>query len=160
MPMLRLCGGNATTERPSMAMSPAVGASKPAINISVVVLPEPLGPSSVRNSPERMSSETPCTAPTLSNRFSIPDRTTEAPRGAAACPVASKAVPSMSGQDPLVPAADHRVAVVHPPLVIIGNQLRLYCRCARQYFQLLLRQVFRRLVVDRAVRDKHRQPRL
>ena len=44
MPMLRRCGGMATTDVPSIAMSPAVGVSKPAIIISVVVLPEPLGP--------------------------------------------------------------------------------------------------------------------
>ncbi len=56
----------ATTDLASMAMSPAVGVSKPAIIISVVVLPEPLGPSSVRNSPEWMSSETPATAATRS----------------------------------------------------------------------------------------------
>src|SRR5271166_1429380 len=154
MPMLRLCGGNATTERPSMAMSPAVGASKPAINISVVVLPEPLGPSSVRNSPERMSSETPRTAPTLSNRFSIPDRTTEAPWNAAVCPVASKAVPSMSGQDPLVPAAHDHVAVVHPPVVIKRHQLGLDRRRTRQHRQLLLGQILGRLVVHEAIRDQ------
>ena len=53
-----------TTDVPSIAMSPSVGVSKPAIIIRVVVLPEPLGPSSVRNSPERMSSDTPRTAPT------------------------------------------------------------------------------------------------
>ncbi len=52
----------ATTDLPSIAMSPAVGVSKPAIIIKVVVLPEPLGPSIVRNSPERMSSDTPSTA--------------------------------------------------------------------------------------------------
>ena len=52
MPMLRRCGGMATTDLPSMAMSPPVGVSKPAIIIKVVVLPDPLGPSSVRNSPE------------------------------------------------------------------------------------------------------------
>jgi hypothetical protein len=61
-----LYGGKASTDRPSMAMSPALGVSKPAIIISVVVLPEPLGPSKVKNSPERISSETPRTAPTLS----------------------------------------------------------------------------------------------
>ena len=56
----------ATTDFPSMAMSPPVGFSKPAIIIKVVDLPDPLGPSSVRNSPERMSSETPATAATRS----------------------------------------------------------------------------------------------
>jgi len=37
--------------RPDKAMRPAVGASKPASIIRVVVLPDPEGPSSVRNSP-------------------------------------------------------------------------------------------------------------
>ena len=36
-----------------MRISPAVGSSKPATMRSVVVLPQPEGPSSVRNSPER-----------------------------------------------------------------------------------------------------------
>ena len=44
MPMLRLCGGSASSERPSSKISPLVGASKPASIISVVVLPEPDGP--------------------------------------------------------------------------------------------------------------------
>jgi hypothetical protein len=43
-------------------MAPLVGSSKPAIIISVVVLPEPLGPSSVRNSPFAMSRLIPSTA--------------------------------------------------------------------------------------------------
>ena len=70
----------ATTDVPSMAMSPAVGLSKPAIIIRVEVLPEPLGPSSVRNSPERMSSETPSTALRRSYRFSRSESVTAAPR--------------------------------------------------------------------------------
>ncbi|MND09295.1 hypothetical protein D3C83_324990 [compost metagenome] len=64
--MLRLCGGIATTDVPSIAMSPLVGVSNPAIIIRVVVLPEPLGPSRVRNSPDLMSSETSFTASTRS----------------------------------------------------------------------------------------------
>ena len=79
MPMLRLCGGIPTTDVPSIAMSPALGISNPAIIISVVVLPDPLGPSSVRNSPERISNDTPRTAPTPSKRFSRPDKKTAAP---------------------------------------------------------------------------------
>ena len=72
----------ATTDLPSMAMSPALGISKPAIIISVVVLPDPLGPRSVRNSPERTSSDTPSTALMRSNFFSRSARATEAPRPA------------------------------------------------------------------------------
>ena len=41
----------AASERPLSRISPAVGASKPASIISVVVLPDPEGPSSVKNSP-------------------------------------------------------------------------------------------------------------
>ena len=39
------------TSRPSSSTSPSSGRSKPAISRSVVVLPEPDGPSSVKNSP-------------------------------------------------------------------------------------------------------------
>ncbi|MCY1183087.1 hypothetical protein D9M73_236780 [compost metagenome] len=41
--------------RPANRISPAVGVSKPASIIRLVVLPEPDGPSNVRNSPLRMS---------------------------------------------------------------------------------------------------------
>ena len=55
MPKWRLCGGVRVIGLPSSTISPAVGDSKPASIISVVVLPEPEGPSSVRNSPRWMS---------------------------------------------------------------------------------------------------------
>ena len=51
MPKFRRWGGSSTMERPPTRMSPAVGCSKPATMSRVVVLPEPLGPRSVRNSP-------------------------------------------------------------------------------------------------------------
>ena len=41
---------------PSMAIVPAVGVSKPAIILSSVVLPQPDGPSSEKNSPSRIDS--------------------------------------------------------------------------------------------------------
>ena len=44
MPMLRWCGGSCDSGLPSSRISPAVGVSKPASIISVVVLPEPDGP--------------------------------------------------------------------------------------------------------------------
>src|SRR3954467_12852031 len=50
--MSRLYGGSADIGAPSIRISPAVGCSKPAIIRSVVVLPEPDAPSSVRNSPD------------------------------------------------------------------------------------------------------------
>ena len=49
--MPRLRGGRSCTDRPSIRMVPEVGASKPASIIRQVVLPEPDGPSRVRNSP-------------------------------------------------------------------------------------------------------------
>ncbi len=47
--------------RSPMRMDPPLGGTKPAIMRSVVVLPQPEGPSSTRNSPSFTSSETDCT---------------------------------------------------------------------------------------------------
>src|SRR5262249_53092786 len=62
MPRLRRYGGTWLSGRPPSRISPAVADSKPAIIMRVVVLPEPLGPSSVRNSPGGTVRETPSTA--------------------------------------------------------------------------------------------------
>jgi hypothetical protein len=43
---------------PHQDSDPALGAMRPAIRLSSVVLPQPEGPSSVRNSPARMSRST------------------------------------------------------------------------------------------------------
>ena len=57
MPMLRLSGerliraARSKTVSPPNEIVPAVGSSRPARQRSVVVLPQPLGPSSTRNSP-------------------------------------------------------------------------------------------------------------
>ena len=51
MPISRWCAGTARKDRSPSRMSPEVGVSKPASIISVVVLPEPDGPSSDKNSP-------------------------------------------------------------------------------------------------------------
>ena len=51
MPMFRLCGASVMISRPSTRMLPLLGRTKPATAISSVVLPEPDGPSRVRNSP-------------------------------------------------------------------------------------------------------------
>jgi hypothetical protein len=47
----RLCGGTPDMSVPSSMILPAVGCSKPAISRSVVVLPQPEGPSREKNSP-------------------------------------------------------------------------------------------------------------
>ena len=66
---LRLCGGVADMSTPSSRISPASGRSKPAIMRSVVVLPQPDGPTIEKNSPPGMSSEMSSTAATSPKRF-------------------------------------------------------------------------------------------
>ena len=46
-----LYGGNKEISCPFSKMTPLVGSSKPAIILSVVVLPQPEGPKNVTNSP-------------------------------------------------------------------------------------------------------------
>src|SRR5882724_1933770 len=61
MPMLRLLGGTLTwrsaskTVRSLNAIAPVSADSRPAMQRSVVVLPQPLGPSKTRNSPSSIS---------------------------------------------------------------------------------------------------------
>ncbi len=58
----RWCGGTPAIGWPSMAIDPASGVSKPAMSRISVVLPQPEGPSSEKNSPRPISSEIPATA--------------------------------------------------------------------------------------------------
>src|SRR5205814_9437896 len=62
-------------ERSSIRMSPAVGGVKPATIMRVVVLPDPLGPSNVTNSPGATSRSTCATAVTSPYRLVNPERT-------------------------------------------------------------------------------------
>src|SRR5215203_4599317 len=62
MPMSRRKGGRSTTERPASRMAPESGCRKPAIRLSVVDLPQPDGPSKVRNSPGGTARSIPSTA--------------------------------------------------------------------------------------------------
>ena len=59
---LRLCGGVRETSTPSSRMAPSVGVSKPAIIRSVVVFPQPDGPSIEKNSPDAMEKSASVTA--------------------------------------------------------------------------------------------------
>ena len=61
MPMPRLCGGTRSIGRPLRRISPWVAVSKPASIIRQVVLPEPEGPSIVKNSPRAIARSRPFT---------------------------------------------------------------------------------------------------
>src|ERR1700737_1976255 len=54
---------------PFKRISPSVGSSKPAISRNVVVFPQPDGPSSAKNSPFSILSETPLTAAWVAKCF-------------------------------------------------------------------------------------------
>src|SRR3954447_12902179 len=58
----RLFGGTVVTSRPCRRIRPSSGSTNPAIIRSVVVLPQPLGPSREKNSPSRIERFTSRTA--------------------------------------------------------------------------------------------------
>src|SRR5688500_18357244 len=65
MPMSRRCTGTSVMSWPPTWTRPLSGISKPAMMRRLVVLPQPDGPSSEKNSPALMSSVTLSTATTL-----------------------------------------------------------------------------------------------
>ena len=62
MPALRFHGGSSVTSLPPSLTWPAVGSMNPATMRSVVVLPQPDGPSSTTNSPSATDRDTSFTA--------------------------------------------------------------------------------------------------
>src|SRR5439155_14240520 len=71
-------------------MRPSSGRSKPAIRRSVVVLPEPDGPSSVKNSPAPIARSTPSTAATSPYDLRTPTSSTAGAAGVASTDRASE----------------------------------------------------------------------
>src|SRR5882672_5614833 len=137
MPMLRCAGSSCVTSAPSTRMRPASAISNPAMTLSSVVLPEPLGPRMVTNSPAdrpRLTSASAATSPKLLLAASMSRRPDcAATRGAESllmwvrvvlCVAAAVATTylqfqprSRFGQHPLVPALAHFRAVLGPPLL-------------------------------------------
>src|SRR3954466_3407635 len=79
MPRLRRCAGICVTLSPATRMRPASGSSKPAIIRSVVVLPQPEGPRSAKNSPGSIFKSMPSTARVVPSKlFSTRSRRTSA----------------------------------------------------------------------------------
>ena len=72
MPMSRLAGGRALMSVPPTFTVPPSGVSKPATTFRSVVLPEPLGPRMVSNSPCATLSETWSSATTSPKRLPTP----------------------------------------------------------------------------------------
>src|SRR5919205_31754 len=102
MPKPRRCGGTPAMSRPSSVTAPSSGPTKPAIIISVLVLPEPEGPSETRIHSARSAG-------------SAPDVLVMAG-------MAMPHVPSLD--DPLGPILVHLGAVVGPPLDVPVIALR------------------------------------
>src|SRR5258708_33942711 len=73
MLMLRRGPGMGVTGEPPISTSPSVGSTRPAIMRNVVVLPQPLGPSSATSSPAAMRSVTLSTAVLVANTFVKPE---------------------------------------------------------------------------------------
>ena len=68
----RRFGGTSAMSSPSIRIRPALARSKPASMRKSVVLPQPDGPSSAKNSFGRISSDTSSTATTLPKRLVTP----------------------------------------------------------------------------------------
>ena len=85
---------------------PPVGSSKPAIIRSIVVLPEPDGPSIEKNSPSAMSRSTPATAVTSPKRLVTPRSDTAVPgTGNGSSGVASSTTADSGNRAPVLVAA-------------------------------------------------------
>src|SRR6266700_1542964 len=72
----RRWGGTDTRSSPSSSTRPSSGISRPASSRNSVVLPQPEGPSSAKNSPWKMSSDSPATALVTEKRLVTPSNRT------------------------------------------------------------------------------------
>ena len=150
-----LCGIAIRDIRPSTRMRPESAVSKPAITLSSVVLPEPLGPRMVTNSPAdtpRVTSARAATSPKLLLAPSMSRRPAcAATRGAGSLLIRTgRALQgrgraasrwrqrSRLGQHPLVPALAHFCAVLGPPLLVEPKLLLEIIGIERQQWPDLL----------------------
>ena len=99
----RSCGSTGAISRPASRMRPSSGVSKPASMRSSVVLPQPLGPNSAKNSPAGCRARAGLRAETA-GRTSTPPRS-----GATACHPPPRRVPPTRRYRP----ADFRRLLVH-----------------------------------------------
>src|SRR6184192_966819 len=116
MPVLRLCGGRVSIRVSPSRMRPRSSSQKPATMRSNVVLPQPDGPNSVKNSPSRMAIDTSSTA-------GIPEKLRATP----SILIAVTPTPQMSARTPddildLLRGFD---ALIDPGVLVIVDQLHI-----------------------------------
>ena len=110
----RARGPGPRTGLPSQWMVPSVGRMKPASALSSVVLPQPLGPTSVTNSPARMRRSTwpvACTGPSaVSKKCRKPETTILSAPALAASIAHSKGRATLAGRLRVMPGAGAQLA--------------------------------------------------
>src|SRR5690349_10833615 len=125
MPRPRLFGAMPARSLPCSRISPDVGSTKPPIICSVVVLPQPDGPSRETNSPCRTESETASTAVAAPKRLVSRSRTRN-PIGSALDFAGPAAVPLLPLRVHIVPVHGaklaHRLRPVGDVLRLLGRQ--------------------------------------
>src|SRR5882757_10358279 len=121
MPVLRLCGGKVSMRCSPNRMRPLSSSQKPATMRSSVVLPQPEGPSSVKNSPSRMAIDTSSTARTAEKLRTTPSiviAVTAAPLVARACSRTSARTP-----DDVLDLLRGFDALLDPGVLVIVDEL-------------------------------------
>src|SRR5712691_11758980 len=145
MPMLRRCTGTPVMSVPPTWMRPSSGVSNPAIIRNVVVLPQPDGPSSAKNSPASIARSTPSTARLIPSKLLLrrSKRTAAAARaGSLICTPRRRRSPAHQPGDArvdivlalVVPFPVHLDELRHlglgvvEPGVVLGSELHLAVR--------------------------------
>src|SRR5690349_8214777 len=113
--MPRFSGRSVVMSWPSSTMRPRLGSTKPATICSVVVLPQPEGPSSERNSPFSIDSDRPSTAVKSPKCLASPS--------SMRYDMAVASVSSASTLDRAVPAVGPLAALLVDHRPVGGNQL-------------------------------------
>src|SRR5215470_6931941 len=140
MPVLRLCGGKVSMRWSPNRMRPWSSSQKPATMRSSVVLPQPDGPSSVKNSPSRTVIETSFTART--------------PEKLRATPSIVIAVMSARAPDDVLNLLRGRDALFHPGVLVVVDELDVL------QLRHLARQLRKVEILPRGAPEREAQDRL
>src|ERR1043165_4943851 len=119
MPVLRRCGGKVSMRSVPNRMRPVSSSQKPATMRNSVVLPQPDGPSSVKNSPSRTEIDTLSTARTVPNVRATPSIVIAVKRPPA-CQVSARAL------DDLLNLLRGLDALLDPIVLVVIDELDLF----------------------------------